>query len=198
MSEHIISAIIGAIAGAVVASSGWFINYYLSFRSQKYQNAIKHLELQICEFYAPLLALLQRSRFAYELASKKLPYENGRINNSKFTRDGEHYKIWRFFVEEYLLPTTSAISDLVRSKFHLVENNQQFKYFEKLFRHEIQFKCLDELWKSTGISSENIDEYRFPRELEGEISETLECLRAKYAYFRQRINPKKTKGRKKL
>jgi hypothetical protein len=190
MDKTLMSALIGAVSGALVAGVGWFVVHALSLRRElriRHDAAARdHIEKQIEHFYGPLLGLILQARLAFEMASRILPRDqHGQIEFSRFSdRDGE---IWRFFVEEYFLPVNAKIRDLIRSNMHLLEAGILPKTFATFLEHEVQFEALHHLWKEKGVESSSIPSLGWPVEFENDVQAMLDELSFRHQSFLRRL-----------
>ena len=187
MDKTLFPALIGALAGAIVSSLGWFVVHALSLRREvvaRRDNAAReHVERQIEQLYGPLLGLIQHSRMAFAVAQKTLPInDGGQIDFSKFS--DRHGEVWRYFVEDYFVPVNGKIRELIRSKMHLLEAGVLPKSFGEFLVHEVQLEALHRLWKEHGVDSSGIiSGPGWPADFERETQAVLDELRVRHQHF---------------
>lgn len=201
MDKNLITALIGALSGAIVAAIGWFVASALSSRREiaaRRDNAARdHLEKQIEQLYGPLSGLILYSRLEFDVARKKLPTNGtGQIAFSQFS--GRQGDIWHFFVENYFLPVNSEMRNLIRSKMHLLDSGILPESFEPFFAHEVQFEALHMLWKEKGEHSLDIEGPGWPKGLESDVKTVLDRLRGRHQLFLHRLGASAEKGKAQL
>jgi hypothetical protein len=144
--------------------------------------ARQYLQRQVEELYSPLFGFIQRAQQLYNIARAKVPSLDGTR-----TATAEEAEIWRWFVEAYFLPINKQIGELIRSKIYLLENGQLPESFERFFQHETQFECLHRLWQEKRVTSESIVGAGWPKDLQSNVQETLQRLRAHHEMYAQKV-----------
>jgi hypothetical protein len=186
MSSQIQSALIAAIVVAI----GWLVTYYLMLKKERIlkseEIALRFLERQIEELYGPLYGLINESKMIYDVVKMKVPTQNGNVFQEKFTQ--EHWDIWRYFVEKHFLPHNKEISNLIKTKMHLLNTIELPKSFIAFLDHTVQFELLHNLWKDTGISATNIKGKGWPSSFNTDVNNTLQMLRESHDNYLRRLS----------
>ncbi len=182
MNLQLLSALIGALVGGLITAMGWFANYYLSRKkedeSRRREAALKHLERQIEELYGPLWGLIQQSEAIYQVACKRLPTANGRVDLSQFKgQDGE---IWNYLKETFFMPINLQVAELLRTKIYLIDANEIPASFQAFMSHQAQFAVLHRLWRERGIETPFLGTGGWPAQFNVDVAESLESLRKRY------------------
>jgi hypothetical protein len=89
MSDSLISALIGALSGAVIAAVGWTIASWQAERARRRKAAWNYLKRQLGELYAPLEGLLADVEQHFQ-ALARTPAEVLRHLGSPFAPDKDH------------------------------------------------------------------------------------------------------------
>jgi len=184
MNSQLLSALIGALVGGVITILGWFASYHFSQKSDKKNRqreaAIQHLEQQIEELYAPLWGLILQSEVIYAVLRDILPAtQDGAIDYSRVGE--EDAEILNYFKDNFLRSLNVRISDLIRSKVHLLESGDIPDSFKDYLSYHAQSETLHRLWKDKGISNLGVvPSRRWPTQFNVDVAETLERLRGRY------------------
>jgi hypothetical protein len=176
----IISALIAAFIGSLL---GHILTKSRELKKSKYENALKHLQAQIEEFYSPLMGLIEESNALYTVACKILHTKetpNGkRVDVEKF-KGGDIHK-WRFFLEAYWFPINSKIVELIRTKIYLLEEKELPNSFHAFLIHAAGFEALHRLWKERGQSTdEMVEGVGWPDQFSKDVQSTLLKLKERY------------------
>jgi len=189
MKTQLLSALIGALAGAVVTVIGWLVNYYFSRKQEdetrRREAALRHLERQMEELYGPLWGLIQQSQTVYEVACKRLPSgPDGRTDPSRFNQqDGA---TWHYLVESYFLPTNAHMAELIRTKVYLIDADEIPASFQEFLVHQMQLEVLHRLWKERGVDSTHVANQGWPPQFSKDVAASLEGLKKRYQDYLQR------------
>lgn len=185
MNTQIVSALIGAVSGGLIAAAGWFITARLSRQREQdariHAASLRHLERQIEELYGPLVGLIHHSRDVYEVAWQRLPHsEPGKIAFDQFLTTEGADRIWQYFVETYFLPGNERIHNLLTSKLYLLDSGELPESFEAFLKYQAQFESLYRLWKQQGVDSKDIGRQKWPDQFGPDAEASLRKLRAEY------------------
>ena len=142
------------------------------------QAALMHLQKQIEELYSPLLGLIQQAGIIRKIAQKKCP--GGRT--------GPQSDVWEYFVDKHFLKLDRQISDLLRTKVHLLETDEMPRSYQEFLIHATEYDSLLTLWKDRKIPSEDIPVTPWPLTFESDVKTSLDKLRRSYNENLKRLN----------
>lgn len=186
MNEHILSALIGA----VVATLGWVVTYFQQQWSKGKEQKREFLRRQVEEFYAPLLALVQHKLFVQQVQDQRM---------ASIPSGDPWVKALRFFEDNHIVPTMSAIGQLLRTKSYLAVDWPES--FDKYLEHEAKSVALYQLWRNTDIPGDVVT-IPWPEHLEEDVkvrkSELERRLRRLYGVSRWAFGPTTKRGGKSL
>lgn len=148
------------------------------YETMRDKAALQHLQRQIEELYSPLLGLIQYLLTVREIRSKKAPYDS---------LDPEAGKVRTYLTEQYLLPISSKIANLLRDKIYLIENGEVPESFKHFLQYEPQYAILHRLWKEKGINSNDIKGIGLPETFEQDVKNTLDSLMERYNHHLKRL-----------
>ena len=135
--------VLPALIGAVVATLGWVVTYFQQQWSKGKEQKRGFLRQQVEEFYGPLLALIQQKLYVQQVQDQRMATIPG----------GDQWvKTLRFFEDTHIVPTMTAIGQLLRTKSYLAVDWPE--NFDKYLEHEAKSIALYGLWRSTDIPGE--------------------------------------------
>jgi hypothetical protein len=160
MEEHVLPALIGAM----VASIGWIVTYFLQQRSKSNEERQAFLRRQVEEFYSPLLALVRQKQYVQQVQDERMKTMPG---------GPDWVSALHFFEDNHIVPTMVEISRLLTTKSYLAVTWPLS--FDEYLEHEAKSVALYQLWRNTGIPGE-IDIRPWPAQLEEDVRSSKEAL----------------------
>jgi len=183
MIQNLLPVLIGALVGGIITMLGWVANYYLGrkkeIESRQQEAKLHYLQQQIEELYAPLWSLIEQSKIVHEVALKRLPVRaDGLTDRSKFTRQDN--EIFMFFNENYYLPISAQISEILQKKVYLLRDGVMPGSCTDFIHHQVMNEALYRLWKEKAIDSSSVPGVGYPIHFNEDVKTVLDDLRQQY------------------
>lgn len=175
--------LMGAIAGGIVAGLftviGWIVTRYREDATRRREATLRHLQRQIEELYGPLYGLLRQSKVTYDVAKKVLPLRtNGRLAIERF--EPKQQELWEHFVDHYLRPLNSQMSEIIRTKMYLLEGGVMPESFSNYLEHAAQSEAVHALRTPEAIKLVDVW-VAFPTGFPDDVEKTLYELVHRYS-----------------
>lgn len=175
--------LMGAIAGGIVAGLftviGWIVTRYREDATRRREATLRYLQRQIEELYGPLYGLLRQSKVTYEVAKKVLPKrDDGRLAIERF--EPKQQELWEYFVDHYLRPLNSQMSEIIRTKMYLLEGGVMPESFSNYLEHAAQSEAVHALRTPEAIKLVDVW-VAFPTRFTDDVENTLYKLVHRYS-----------------
>jgi len=175
MKEYGVQIFIAIIAGLLTIVGGIVSVHATKKRddqTRRLQLKLDHLRSQIQEFYGPLYSLVNQIFIIWDTIEairkpKKLPPE-------------DEDRIRKYFLEKHFQPLHQEIRDLIKSKFHLIEDIELPESFVKYLRHSIQEATQAEIWSGLKIDTSFVRGVPWPSKFDDDVKSALNELMKKY------------------
>lgn len=173
-TPQLMGAVAGGIVAGIVTAMGWVVAKYKEDAARRQEASLRHLQRQIEELYGPLYGLLRQSRIIYEVAKKVLPKrQDGRLAIERFEPKQE--ELWLHFVDKYLRPLNSQMSEIIRTKMYLLEGGVIPDSFASYLEHAAQSEAVHSL--RTPESGKLVEMWvPFPASFNDDVERTLNKL----------------------
>jgi hypothetical protein len=129
MADTIDVAAFTAACSAIAGGTGFLISYFLAGRredrTKRLQLTLEHTSSQIREFYAPLVALTDQLNTTAKVKEELFSNKGG--------EDRRNLEL--LFYNTFFLPIHNQISDIIKTKVHLLEGDSIPDSFQKYFGH---------------------------------------------------------------
>ena len=171
MNNQIIATI---LTGFVTITSLIASNHFIrkkEDRTKRLQIKMEYISKQIEEFYGPLYSLIQQIK-NYRAVKK--------IISSPGLPPHDEHRLVIFFREEYVAPLNKEISELIKTKFHLIEGKELPDSFETYLLHASQLSAQIRLWKELKMDTQSAKGTPAPPEFEADVKNTLTQLMKRY------------------
>ena len=146
-----------ALIGAVVATLGWIVTYWLQQHAKRREERRAFLHRQVEEFYSPLLALVQQKIYVQDVQDRRMATVPG---------GPDWVRALRFFQDKHIVPTLEKIAAILRTKSYLSVDWPSS--FDAFLEHEAKSVALYQLWRDTDIPGD-IQTIPWPGSLENDI-----------------------------
>jgi hypothetical protein len=189
MSPQQEAALVAGLVSLAIACLGAWLTYVFAQRregeARRQEAALRHLQRQIEEFYGPLLGLIQRSRYVYATACKRLPSgSDGRVDQDRFSE--ADWEVWNYFTETYFLEINREIANLLHTKAYLMGVDTAPESYQRYLQHQVEQETLHRLWKERGVSSLATQGATWPAQFETDVREGLSIAVKRHGdYLRQ-------------
>ena len=176
--------------GLVFVIFGWIIPHRQSQKDEKKRRKFEEdfkqrqwkkelIDQQISRFYGPISVLLREQDIRFSLIQyqmgKTFIFSKDQYKLSDLSQDEQ--KIWKHFVDKYILPTNREIISILENNQHLIFKSEIPTSLSIFQNYALGWELLDNQ-KREGVP--NYYEYyysiNFPREFQNYINETLKTL----------------------
>jgi hypothetical protein len=163
-----------ALVGVVVAAIGYLVKYSTDLRLQQRNDRLERINLQLGEFYGPLLALTQSSEESWRAFRRRhRPPGDASYWRSDPPIAEDDVLAWRLWMTTVFMPMNQRMTDLVLGHADLIEEPEMPSCLLALCAHVGGYQAIIEEWgreQETGDISlareDNISVVNFPgREL---------------------------------
>jgi len=168
---------------ATITILGWFT---VSFLSKWHENQNKHFQLnldhisrQIEELYGPLFNLVNQLNMYYKVK------EN--IVSKLDPQDPNLEKINGFLREDYFHSLHADVRNLLKTKYHLIDDNTLPKSYLDYLHHSTQESLQIEIWKKLNINTSKVKGLPWPDQFEVDVKTKLDKLKKEYNALIQKL-----------
>jgi len=157
INQPLATMVAGALA-ALVVIIGWYVTHQSNKRREdlgrRREAQRRFVERQLEELYGPLHGLIVQCEILSHLALNTVRDAGGASDgltnvSSTITRDEVvPYRRWRFYVDQFILPTYREIVTLLRQHIHLVHmmgTSQPPDSFNTFLKHAASFELFERL-----------------------------------------------------
>ncbi|HEY2713839.1 MAG TPA: hypothetical protein VGI60_15095 [Chthoniobacterales bacterium] len=173
-------SILPAVIGGGVVAIGWYVTDFLARRAETrrriVESVIKQAEQQIEQFYGPLFNLVNQL-FIYN--DVKFSLLHSKRANGKLTPE-QRQTVEDFFHDEYFVHLHRQLTEVLKSKLHLIEGTAMPDSVYEYLRHASQEFVQRALWKRYSISTTYLEGMEFPDNLEDDIRRDFEKVMNRY------------------
>lgn len=147
------------------------------------QKRIARLEAQISEYYAPIYALRKQTEAAHAVYRKHMPTKANSEGVEEII-EGEmtpeyHRVIHDYIMFDFLIPYNTEITKIIKTKSHLLENDEFDVLFKKYLAHVSEFEIVKNLNIKHNIDA-HMSQGTFPSMFTQKIEGKLNELRKEY------------------
>jgi hypothetical protein len=176
--SNILSALIGASAGAVTTCIGWIVTYRLAKRQQYRKDQLDLVNRQITELYGPLHIACEAGRNAYDALCKKFGVKQIFVDGRPVSpQAGDEWSLW---MNDIFTPLNDRLEKLIMEKLYLLEETEVPVDFHTFMKHVALNKIILLKWKN-GDKTEQYAREEFPKTLDGYAKGALEKAKRKQA-----------------
>lgn len=172
------ATVIAALITAAVAFSGWMITGWRENNRRRLEKRLEYATRQIEEFYGPLFNLAHQIFIANHVQDKILSARN--TDGSDILNSAQQAAVEDFFQREHFDALHAEISQILKTKLHLVRGTEMPDSFYAYLQHALQERDQRQLWEKKQIDTRFVEGVPFPEDFYNELKSGLSAAMQDY------------------
>jgi hypothetical protein len=154
-----------ALFGVLVAAIGYFVKYWSDLKLAQRNDRLERINLQLREFYGPLLALTESSGESWQAFRRRYRPGGGSYWKAEPPVTEDDVLAWRLWMTTVFFPLNQRMMELVLSRADLIEEPEMPPILLSLCAHVAGYQAIIRTWESGDVSlarADNISVVNFP------------------------------------